>query len=91
MSTLMIDSSDVQAVGARFQGNILQMNLNDGREILIDMKAHTWLEWLHKATPEERADWSIEPGGYAIYWDRLDDGIEVKHMLEIAQSNGKLD
>ncbi len=34
-------------------------------------------------TPEQRADWTIEPDVYAIYWDELDDGIEVEHLPEL--------
>jgi hypothetical protein len=40
-----------------------------------------WLEWLAEATPEQRANWSLEPGGFAIYWEDLDDGIELCHIL----------
>ena len=40
-----------------------------------------WLQWLARATPEKRANWSPEPGGYAVYWEDLDDGIEVCHIL----------
>ncbi len=42
-----------------------------------------WLDWLLKATPEQRANWSLEPGGFAIYWEDLDDGVEVAHLLGI--------
>jgi hypothetical protein len=38
-------------------------------------------EWLAEATPEQRANWSLEPGGFAIYWEDLDDGIELCHIL----------
>ena len=42
-----------------------------------------WLDWLAKATPEQQANWSIESGGFAIYWEDLDDGIEVCHLLSM--------
>ena len=38
---------------------------------------------LEKATPEQRAKWKIEPGGFAIYWEDLDDGIEISHLLSM--------
>ena len=41
-----------------------------------------WLKWLAQATPKQRAKWKLEPGGYAIYWEDLDDGIEVCHLLD---------
>ena len=42
-----------------------------------------WLRWLYEATPEQCANWSLEPGGYAVYWDDLDDGVEVCHLLAL--------
>ena len=43
-----------------------------------------WLKWLRDATPEQREQWTIEPGGYAVYWPLLDDGVEVCHLLSMA-------
>ncbi|HJW85584.1 MAG TPA: DUF2442 domain-containing protein [Candidatus Brocadiaceae bacterium] len=41
------------------------------------------MRWLANATPEQRSRWSIEPGGFAIYWEDLDDGIEVCRLLGV--------
>ena len=41
------------------------------------------MKWLRDATPEQRANWSIEPRGFAIYWEDLDDGIELSHLLSM--------
>ena len=73
----------VQAKDVRFDDNILHIILSDGREISLHIDQPLWLSWLAKATPEQRAKWSIEPGGFAIYWDDLDDGIEVEHLLSL--------
>ena len=74
-------SEQVSATGVRFVGNTLIVLLSDGREISLPMDRIEWLEWLARAAPEQRANWSLEPGGYAIYWEDLDDGIEVGHIL----------
>lgn len=66
----------------RFIDNILFVSLSDGREISLPIERVEWLDWLVKASPQQRLKWSIEPGGFAIYWDELDDGIEVRHLLE---------
>ena len=71
----------VRASGARFQGDKLLIQLSDGRELAVPYKRILWLRWLAKATPKQRLDWSIEPGGFAIYWNQLDDGVEVCHLL----------
>jgi hypothetical protein len=72
----------VRAVNVRLTTNTLHVRLNDGREISLPITEVSWLKWLAKATPKQRANWSLEPGGYAIYWPDLDDGIEVCHLLD---------
>jgi hypothetical protein len=74
-------SEQVAATKVRFEGDILYISLSDGREISSPIDRIDWLKWLAKATPEQRANWSLEPGGYAVYWEDLDDGIEVCHIL----------
>ncbi len=73
----------VFATGVRFDNNMLYVSLNDHREICLPVDRIDWLYWLAKATPEQRANWSLESGGFAIYWDDLDDGIEVCHILSM--------
>ena len=72
----------VTAVSVRFADDVMYVALSDGREVSLPLKRIEWLDWLRRATPEQRSRWSIEPGGYAIYWEDLDDGIEIAHMLE---------
>ena len=72
---------EVGATNLHFVGNTLCIFLSDGREISVAIDQVEWLDWLAKATPEQRAKWSLEPGGFAIYWEDLDDGIEVRHLL----------
>lgn len=73
----------VTAKKVRFEENILYVLLSDGREVSLPLDRIEWLGWLTKATPEQRANWSLEPGGYAVYWEDLDDGIEVSHILTL--------
>jgi hypothetical protein len=73
----------VRACDVRFVGNMLYVSLSDGREIGVPIDRVEWLDWLARATPEQQARWSIEPGGFAIYWEDLDDGFEISHVLEM--------
>ena len=73
----------VQAKNVRFEGNSMHIILSDGREISFALNQFEWLKWLAKATPEQRNKWCIEPHGFAIYWDELDDGIEIEHLLSL--------
>jgi Protein of unknown function (DUF2442) len=82
MNTLIARQTEVvSAENVRFAGERLIVGLSDGRELSVPYKKIPWLRWLAKATPKQRADWSLEPGGYAIYWEQLDDGIEICHLL----------
>jgi len=74
-------TEQVAASNVRFEDNTLYVSLSDGREISVPLGRVEWLTWLAQATPEQRANWTLEPGGFAIYWDNLDDGIEVCHLL----------
>ena len=74
-------SEQVSAKAVHFHSKILQVSLSDGRMISLPLDNTTWLQWLAQATPEQRANWSLEPGGFAIYWEDLDDGLEVAHLL----------
>jgi hypothetical protein len=64
-----------------FNQQTLALVLNDGRELLLHLDQITWLNWLAEAALEQRANWSLEPDGYAVCWEDLDDGIEVEHVL----------
>ncbi len=84
MSTLAHEvKTQVKAVGVHFVDNRLFVSLSDGRELSVPVDRIKWLEWLAKAAPEQRAKWTIEPSGFAIYWEKLDDGIEIEHLLSV--------
>lgn len=82
MLTLDSKATDyVSATAVHFENHILCIVLSDGREIRLPYTQIGWLGWLAQATPEQRENWSLEPGGYAVYWEELDDGLEVQHIL----------
>jgi hypothetical protein len=84
MSTLAVRTTEpVRATRVRIAGTALLVELSDGRELGLRITEVPWLKWLAKATPEQRANFNLEPGGYAIYWPDLDDGIEVCHLLDL--------
>ena len=71
-------TAHVAATDVHFNGNILQVTLSDGRVINLPLNK---IPWLAQATPDQQNTWSLEPGGYAIYWQDLDDGLEVAHLM----------
>jgi hypothetical protein len=74
---------EVGAQRLEFEGDQLILYLTDGRAVILPLTHIDWLQWLANATPEQRAKWSIEPGGFAVYWEDLDDGFEVAHALSL--------
>ena len=88
MNTLTAKNAEqVRAKSARITANTLRVRLDDGREISVPFTEVSWLKWLAKATPRQRANWSLEPGGYAVYWEQLDDGFEICHLLGTGSLN----
>ena len=82
MNTLTAKSTEsVRAKSVRVTASTLHVRLDDVREISVPFTEISWLKWLAKATPRQRANWLLEPGGFAIYWPDLDDGVEVCHLL----------
>jgi hypothetical protein len=83
MNTLTAKANrQVSADSIRITTTVLHVRLDDGREIGVPFTEVPWLKWLAKATPKQRANWSLEPGGFAIYWPNLDDGMEVCRLLD---------
>jgi hypothetical protein len=73
--------TEVFATSVTFTDDTLHVALNDGRIISVPLNKIEWLQWLAQASSEQRQKWEIEPGGYAVYWNSLDDGIEIAHLL----------
>jgi Protein of unknown function (DUF2442) len=76
-------NNEVSATDVHFSGDVLSVSLSDGRSIDIPMDKVAWLSWLKNANADQRSHWNLEPGGYAIFWDDLDDGVEIRHLLGI--------
>lgn len=76
-------ADQVALTDVQFEGDVLHIQLSDERRVSLPIDKIRWLDWLATATPEQRAGWSIEPGGYAVYWEELDDGFEVAHLLAL--------
>lgn len=84
MHTLVSNKlKQAQAVGVKFHENMLVLKLDDGRQFWLPMNKITWLDWLARATPEQRARWEILPHGFGVYWDELDNGFKVEHALSL--------
>jgi len=78
MSTLASSTTEVAAVSVRITADKVYIALSDGREIGVPLERFAFLR---QATPEQLANWQIEPRGFAVYWPDLADGLEIIHLL----------
>lgn len=78
MSTSQIDLVDAQALTACVNDLELTVDLADGRTITVPV---AWFPRLAKATPHERANWSLIGRGHGIHWPDLDEDISVESLL----------
>jgi Protein of unknown function (DUF2442) len=64
------------AKSARFDADSMWVELSDGRVIAVPL---AWFPRLLQATPEQRAEFEISPGG--LHWERLDEDVSVEGLL----------
>jgi hypothetical protein len=57
---------------------MLTVALSDGRIVFFPCAE---MKWLANAAPEQQQDFSIESDGYGVWWQELDDGIALHHIL----------
>lgn len=79
------DFPEAEIRNVRFEGDMLFVELNDERQVGLPFRRVKWLDWLAQATAQQRMRWTIEPHGYAVWWDELDDGFELIHALSPQQ------
>ena len=84
MGAQMGDCQHLAATNVEITREVLRIELRDGRVIVTRLANIPWLRWLREASDEPRSHWSLEPGGSAVYWEDLDDGVEVRHLLALS-------
>jgi len=74
----MASFPNTRILNAFFNNTLLTVALNDGRIIIFPCHE---MKWLAQATPEEQQDFEIESDGYGMWWNELDDGVALHHIL----------
>lgn len=77
MSSLDFETQPV-AIDVEVTEDELMVRLADGRRIIVPL---VWYPRLFYASPEERQNWRLLGGGYAIEWPDLDEHIGVEGLL----------
>ncbi|MGH7494160.1 MAG: DUF2442 domain-containing protein [bacterium] len=77
MSTLILETEPL-AIQVAISNQKLIIELADGRSITIPL---AWYPRLQSGSEEERQNWQLLGGGYAIEWPDLDEHIGVAGLL----------
>lgn len=78
MSTSAVEMQMPDAIGVDVAGNVLRVELSDGRAISVPAD---WYPRLAHATEKERANWRIIGRGQGIHWEDIDEDISVQSLL----------
>lgn len=70
--------ADERVLNVRFIGEMLSVDLMDGRNIRVPI---AWYPRLLGATPAQRRKWKIAGGGYGIHWEELDEDLSTEGLL----------
>ena len=73
-----ISSLSAMAQSVTFTGDRMQVQLQDGRSLLVPL---AWFPTLLSVTEAERQDWRLIGGGLGIHWEALDEDISVPRLL----------
>jgi hypothetical protein len=72
-------SISARAIDVKVSKEDLAVFLEDGRIISAPLE---WFPRLIKATEDELMDWEFIGGGIGIHWEKLDEDISVRGLLE---------
>ena len=72
-----------EPVSVSFTDDMMSTTLEDGRTITVPI---AWYPRLLKATPAQRLNFELSPGG--VHWDALDEDVSVEGMLIGRNQNG---
>lgn len=73
-----ISSLNALAQSVSFSGEQMQVQLQDGRGLIVPL---AWFPVLLRATDAQRRDWRLIGGGLGIHWETLDEDISVPRLL----------
>ena len=78
MNTSVVKPITVFATEVRFDSEMLQIRLSDGREISVPLE---WFPRLRNATTEQRNKWRLIGNGVGIHWEEIDEDISIAGLL----------
>jgi Protein of unknown function (DUF2442) len=77
MTTLVLEAEPI-VKSLAVSDETLAVFLDDGRQLTIPL---SWYPRLEQGSKQERSNWKILGGGYAIEWPGLDEHIGIEGLL----------
>lgn len=74
----MIRPIAIFAIDVRFDEDMLDIQLSDGREIGVPLE---WFPKLRDATEEQRTNWRLIGKSIGIHWEDIDEDSPVEGLL----------
>jgi hypothetical protein len=68
------------AIDVAFSGDMLQVELADGRAIGVPLE---WFPDLQAASIKDRKNWQLIGGGLGIRWEALDEDVSIESLLRL--------
>lgn len=78
MNSSTTDTQVPAATRAQVSGDVLSVDLSDGRTISVPV---AWYPRLSHGNSDERGNWRLIGGGHGIHWADLDEDISVENLL----------
>ena len=69
---------DLRITDVTCSEHTLALDLDDGRTISAPL---AWFPRLHRATPEQRANWTLAAAGSGVHWPELDEDLSAAGLL----------
>lgn len=73
-------TSQAIATDVQFDDEMMQVLLNDGREVRVPLE---WFPKLRDSSARKRAHWRLVGGGIGIHWPELDEDISIAALLNL--------
>ncbi len=77
MTTLVLEAEPV-VTSIKIDDDTLTVSLADGRNLTVPL---SWYPRLQHGSEQERSNWKILGGGYAIEWSDLDEHVGIEGLL----------
>ncbi len=73
-------SISARAIDVKTTKEELTVYLEDGRVLSVPLE---WFPRLHDASETDLMDWEFIGGGIGIHWEKLDEDISIRGLLEV--------